>query len=99
MKVVGGNQAALTYTSVGIAFVLFAIIMLYHVYLHFCTPALLKKVLKVTKQYYLLNEIVLILGYNKEFGDNEVQNGEQDTEIVQAPTTSTVKLREPLLGQ
>ena len=95
---VRGNQAALTYTSVGIAFLLFVCIMLYHVYLCLHTSALWKKVPKPnSKRYYIFNKVVL-LGHNKDDDKDEVEDDERDTPSVQWPTTTSIELRESLLG-
>ena len=103
VKEIEGNQAALTYTSVGVAFVFFACIMLYHTYLFLCTSALWKKVSKPdSKRHYIFNNIKLVqnlLGNDKKEDDNgEIEN---EIESVQRPTTSTcsIDLREPLLGE
>ena len=99
VKETGGSQAGLAYTSVGIAFTLFACIVLYHMYLRLYMSALWEKIPKPdTEKHYILNKLSIILGHSKEKEDDDSEDElVQDTEIVQAPTTTTVELREPLL--
>jgi hypothetical protein len=101
-----GNQAALTYTSVGVAFVFFVCIMLYHTYL--CLRTLLKKLPKLdSKRYYIFNNLKIVqnlLG-NDEKENDDKEEIESETQSVQTrPTTSTCgmelsQLREPLLEE
>ena len=102
VKEIEGSQAGLVYTLVGIAFVLFICIVLYHMYLRLRTSAVWKKISKSdVKRYYIFSK--LIQGHNKEndgiMDEPEVVDRKQDTEVVQAPTTTTIELREPLLGK
>ena len=101
VKEIGGSQAGLAYTSVGIAFMLLVCIVLYHMYLRLRMSALWEKIPKPdTERYYIFNKLFIALGNGKEKeDDNQDDELVQDTEIVQAPTTSTVELREPLLGK
>ena len=101
VKEIGGSQAGLAYTSVGIAFMLLVCIVLYHMYLRLRMSALWEKIPKPdTEKYYIFNKLFIALGNGKEKeDDNQDDELVQDTEIVQAPTTSTVELREPLLGK
>ena len=97
VREIRGNQAGLAYTSVGIAFVLFVCIVLYHVYLHLRATVLWKKT--HTKRCYIFDK--LTLGNNKE-NDTEVNivNIKQKSEVVQLPTVTTIELDacEPLLA-
>ena len=95
VKEIGGNQTALAYTSVGIAFVLFICILLYHVYLRLQTTLLWKKT--HSQRNYIFNK----LRRNKE-EDTEanIVNNEKMSEMVQLPTVSIIELDscEPLLA-
>ncbi len=82
VKATEGSQAGLAYTSVTIAFATFICIMIYHLYLSLHKTSVGKAILQKFSP-------------NKE---NDVHETELlDSEIVQAPTTTTVELREPLL--
>ena len=95
VKEIGGNQAGLAYTSVGIAFIFFVCIVLYHVYLRLHKFALWELMPKLD----IGKCATFILGHNKENDDeDEVENGIKDTEIVQAPTSTTIELHESMLG-
>ena len=87
VKEIGGNQAALAYTLVGIGFVLFVCIMLYHIYLRLHTTALWKKLR--AQSCYIFSK----LSPNKE-KDTEanVINNKQENKVVQLPTVTTIEL-------
>ena len=103
VKEIGGNQAALTHTSVGVAFILFVCIILYHIYLRLCTStyALGKNNTPSkpnSKQHYVFNNLKVVLrGHSKENSDRE--EVENDTQSAQSYTTTSVDLREPLLEE
>ena len=88
-----GSQAGLVYTSIGIAFATFICIVIYHFYLNVRKTTVGKKLLKI--KYYILQNV----NQNRENNAHkaELSEDKQDSEIVQAPTTTTVELREPLL--
>ena len=97
VKEIGGNQAALAHTSVGIAFVLFVYILLYHMYLCLRTTTLWKKT--HSKRQYILNKITK--SCNKEDDiEGKIVNIKQKGEMVQLPTVTTIELDacEPLLA-
>ena len=90
---IGGSQAALAYLSVGIAFVTFICIVIFHILLIVRRTSEWKK---VSKKY----EILL----NKASGDEVVKQDSEQTQLVDLnkPTTVTTteldfELREPLL--
>lgn len=78
----GGSQAGLAYTAVGIAFIAFIFIVLYHIYLCLHETSSWKKLPKPT--YF-------------RFGQSSDNEEWQPDDAVQAPTTSSVELRESLL--
>ena len=88
MKESGGNQAALAYTSVGIAFATFALIFLYHVYLIVCKTLIWMKFIQFLK-----------VKNDRPLSDqNNVD--EENLKGATAPvdvTTTILELREPLL--
>ena len=94
VKEIGGNQAALAYTSVGIAFVLFICILLYHMYLHLHTTLLWKKT--HFQRHYIFNKL---RHKEKDTEVNDVNNKTMN-EMVQLPTVSIIELDacEPLLA-
>ena len=95
VKEIGGNQAALAYTSVGIAFVLFICILLYHMYLRLHTTLLWKKT--HSQRHYILNK----LRHSKEEdAEANVVNNKKMSDMVQLPTVSIIELDscEPLLA-
>ena len=83
VKEIGGNQAALAYTLVGIAFVLFVCIMLYHICLCLHTTALWKKLR--AQSCYIFSK----LSPNKEDTEANVINNKQE---IQLPTITTIEL-------
>ena len=92
VKEVGGSQVWAANVSIGVAFVTFIIILLYHIYLRLHEKAWWQKMTK------------LYLGKHCCFGDindngEEQQNGDplQDYGTCSAPTVTTVEFREPLL--
>ena len=94
VKETGGRQSGLAYVSVGIAFAMFICIMIYHLYLSLCKTSVGKKLLKMnTRKYYILQKLMR----ENNVHETEVLEDEHDSEAVQAPTTTTVELREPLL--
>ena len=99
VKETGGNQAALAYTSVGIAFATFVLIFLYHVYLLLSKTSLWKKVIHFMKDnnYRPLSNLKSVNG-NDESSDSNGKsfNLKGATAPVDVPTT-IVELREPLL--
>ena len=79
----GGNQAGLTYTSVGIAFAVFICILIYHVYL---------RLLKISVLKVISDTIQGLCNNNCRKKTNTDDNQESA-----GPTTSSVKLLESLL--
>ena len=92
VKEVRGNQAGLIYTLVGVAFVQFICIFLCQVYLRLCTFALWKKLPKPNLDNVILFN-KLILSHKENDTDRDEPNNKQDTEVMQAPTTTVVELR------
>ena len=99
VKETGGNQAALTYTSVGIAFATFVLIFLYHVYLLLSKTSLWKKLIYFMKDnnYRPLSNLKSVDGNDRSSDGNGMSfNLKGATAPVDVPTT-IVELREPLL--
>ena len=88
MKESGGNQAALAYTSVGIAFATFALIFLYHVYLIVCKTLIWMKFIQFLK---VKNDRPLSDQNNVD--EENLKGGTAPVDV----TTTIVELREPLL--
>jgi hypothetical protein len=67
---------------------MFICIMIYHLYLSL-------------RKTSVGNAILQRLSPNKENNGHEIEllEDKRDSEIVQAPTTTTIELREPLLGK
>ena len=109
VRLTGGNQAALIYTSVGITFATFLGILLYHIYIQICGTELWKKCLEMV-QTYKRNVIVRLCqeaGGNRR---NSLNNEDHDNLIVSmaitdmswesvngSPLTNYAVLREHLL--
>lgn len=81
---VGGNQAIVTFISVGTAFVTFTGIILYHIFLRIRGTNVCKSAL--TRQNHPLS---------MRSDEDEVIFG--SSEVIPAPSTTSVCLREPLL--
>ena len=94
VKETGGNQAALAYTSVGIAFATFVLIFLYHVYLLLSKTSLWMKLIHFMKDnnYRPLSNLKSVNGND----GSSVGNGNRATPV-NVPTTTIVGLCEPLL--
>ena len=97
VREIRGNQAGLAYTSVGIAFILFNCILLYHMYLRLQTTILWKKM--HAKRHYILDKISWS-HKNESNIDSNIVNIKQKSEMVQLPTVTTIELDscEPLLA-
>ena len=99
VKETGGNQAALAYTSVGIAFATFVLIFLYHVYLLISKTSLWMKLIHFMKDnnYRPLSNLKSVNGNDgSSDGNSKSFNLKGATAPVDVPTT-IVELREPLL--
>ena len=99
VKETGGNQAALAYTSVGIAFATFVLIFLYHVYLLLSKTSLWMKLIHFMKDnnYRPLSNLKSVNGNDgSSDGNGKSFNLKGTTAPVDVPTT-IVELREPLL--
>ena len=99
VKETGGNQAALAYISVGIAFATFILIFLYHVYLLLSKTSLWKKVIHFMKDnnYRPLSNLKSVNGNDGSSDSNGKSfNLKGATAPVDVPTT-IVELCEPLL--
>ena len=86
VRITGGNQAAVAYISIGIAFTTFIGIILYHIFLQMRDTKLWKMIPKSIPD-------TLNISMRKKQYDTL----ENSTEPSIAPTTSSVELREPLL--
>ena len=95
VKETGSSQAGLAYTSVGITLATFTSIVIYHIYLSLHQTSVGKKLFKtIATRFYIMHK----LNRSKESDAPEAdQENKQDSEIVEAPTTTTIELREPLL--
>ena len=93
VKETGRNQAYVAYASIGIAFSIFICIMLYHVCVSVGKTSIWKKLLKPKAEHYLIH---LGLYRSDENKDGEYDN-EYESLVMQAPTTSSINLRESLL--
>ena len=99
VKETGGNQAALAYTSVGIAFATFVFIFLYHVYLLLNKTSLWMKLINFMKDnnYRPLSNLKNVNGNDgSSNGNGKSFNLKGATAPVDVPTT-IVGLCEPLL--
>ena len=99
VKETGGNQAALAYTSVGIAFATFVLIFLYHVYLLLSKTSLWMKLIHFMKDnnYRPLSNLKSVNGNDgSSDGNGKSFNLKGATAPVDVPTT-IVELCEPLL--
>ena len=99
VKETGGNQAALAYTFVGIAFVTFVLIFLYHVYLLLSKTSLWMKLIHFMKDnnYRPLSNLKSVNGNDgSSDGNGKSLNLKGATAPVDVPTT-IVELCEPLL--
>ncbi len=96
IKQMGERKDNIAKASVGIAFSVFVCILLYHVYISMKKTLVWQKIFKPKAKQYLI-----ILGLYDNKSSNKNQGGENDDEQEsvsgQAPTTSTIELREPLL--
>ena len=99
MKETGGNQAALAYISVGIAFATFILIFLYHVYLLLSKTSFWMKLIhfmKINIYRPLSNDNNVNGNDGSSDGNGKSFNLKGATAPVDVPTT-IVELREPLL--
>ena len=99
VKETGGNQAAVSYTSVGIAFATFILIFLYHVYLLLSKASLWMKLIHFMKDnnYRPVSNLKSVNGNDgSSDGSGKSFNLKGATAPVDVPTT-VVELREPLL--
>ena len=99
VKETGGNQAVLPHTSVGIAFVTFVLIFLYHIYLLLSKTSLWMKVIHFMKDnnYRPLSNLKSVNGNDgSSDGNGKSFNLKGATSPVDVPTT-IVELCEPLL--
>ena len=99
VKETGGNQAALAYTSVGIAFAKLVLIFLYHVYLLLSKTSLWMKLIHFMKDnnYRPLSNLKSVNGNDgSSDGNGKSFNLKGATAPVDVPTT-IVELCEPLL--
>ena len=97
---IDGSQDELTYTSVGLAFVIFIFIVLFHIYLHIHETKVWKKLPKPA----FMDEIMLKHVHQKASDENrafeepdDVMSSMHDSDTVQSPTTTIVELHEPML--
>ena len=104
VKEISGNQAELAYTSVGIAFFIFLLIVLLHAYLALCKTSLGKKLPSLNNKFvarFLQGVEVNRLDERRAERDNVAigGHGEQHNLATQVPTTSFIDIREyePLL--
>ena len=104
VKEISGNQAELAYTSVGIAFFIFLLIVLLHAYLALCKTSLGKKLPALNNKFvarFLQGVEVNRLDEQRAERDNVAigGHGEQHNLATQVPTTSFIDIREyePLL--
>ena len=99
VKEMGGNQAALAYISVGIAFATFSLIFLYHVYLLLSKTSFWMKLIhfmKINIYRPLSNDNNVNGNDGSSDGNGKSFNLKGATAPVDVPTT-IVELREPLL--
>ena len=98
---INGHRAELAYTSVGIAFVIFIFIVLFHVYQRVSKMSVWKKLPAKPKflDKVMWKHLHEEAGYeNRGFEANDdTIVSMQDFERVQSPTTTIVELREPML--
>ena len=90
----GGNQAALVYLSVSIAFITFVTIAIVNGYLQLKKTTIGQKLLNRTATFQLRNVIGSQLKEDNPEEPNTVDTGDQP---LTPPTTTYVQLREPLL--
>ena len=90
----GGNQAALVYLSVSIAFITFVTIAIINGYLQLKKTTIGQKLLNRTATFQLRNVIGSQLKEDNPEEPNTVDTGDQP---LTPPTTTYVQLREPLL--
>ena len=92
----GERQDNVANASVGIAFSIFVCILLYHMYISLRKLRMWKTIFHPKAKQYLIT-----LGLYNNKRSNEKQDGEYDDEhesfFGQAPTTSSIELRESLL--
>ena len=88
----GVSQDRVAHIFVGLAFVAFICIILFHIYMILRETALWKKIPKFSnvKKYFL---------HGKEENNNTTPDDRQQSFNLKAPTTTVVELREPLLDQ
>ena len=101
VREIEGSQDKLAFTSVGIAFVIFIGIVLYHVYRRICKTSFWKRLPKPDHWYYMIRFFSHTEDEHKDEGNGEESNSpvrDNLGEIMQAPTTTTIELREPLIG-
>ena len=96
VKQTGERQDNVANASVGVAFSAFIYILLYHAYISVSKTSIWKKILHPKAKQYLIT-----LGLYNNKRSNEKHDGEYDNELQsflgQAPTTSSIELRESLL--
>ena len=99
VKETGGNQAALAYTSVGIAFATFALIFLYHVYLFLSKTSFWMKLIHFMKDnnYRPLSNLKSVNGNDGSSDSNGKSFNLKGATAPVEVTTTIVELREPLL--
>ena len=101
VREIGGNQAGLVYTLVGVAFVQFICILFCRAYIRLHTLDVWKKIPKHNSKYYVIaNKWILKCteenGTDRD-GPSAKPSNKQDMEIAPAPTTTFIELRESLI--
>ena len=87
----GDNHDAIAYSFVGLAFAAFILIVLFHIYLILRETAVWKKMPTPNVKKYFIHKVE----ENKDLSTD----GHRQSFTLQAPTQTTVELREPLLEQ